>query len=141
MFVSLFSNNSFFVKANSKYNTYLDNNEEKVIQEIVNDKLGIIEYSVNFMSGISDLNRYILIEGVNSYLIYDRELCDYIEFSNSTNSMYYLESNEVEKVYLGPTYYYKHENNQVREYTLNNIEKKKFDYDDLPAMIYLKYLI
>ena len=35
----------------------------------------------------------------------------------------------------------KHENNQVREYTLNNIEKKKFDYDDLPAMIYLKYLI
>lgn len=113
MFISLFSNNSFFVKANSKYNTYLDNNEEKVIQEIVNDKLGIMEYSINFISGISDLNRYVLIEGVNSYLIYDRELCDYIEFSNSTNSMYYLESNDVEKVYLGPTYYYKYENNQL----------------------------
>lgn len=110
----LFINGSFSVKAKSnQHSAVLDTIEEAALNAIVFDKLGVNIFEYEVISGISSVNRYVLVEGNSCYLIYDRKLMDYIEYSTSTNSIYYSTEENIEKVYLAPTYYFKLKDNKI----------------------------
>ncbi len=113
-FIVLFISGSLSAEAKSnQYNAVLDTIEEATLNEIVFDKLGVNAFEYEVISGMSSVNRYILVEGNNCYLIYDRKLMGYIEYSTSTNSIYHWAEENIEKVYLAPTYYFKLKDNKI----------------------------
>ena len=89
--------------------------EEDKLKEMVSRKLNLTEFNYEVISGFHSSDRYVLVEGKNCYLIYDRELSDYIEFSTVTNSIYYNMDSSKKKVYLGPTYYFSEENGNMTD--------------------------
>lgn len=133
---------NIYVNASASYNYILSKNELNRINDLAIDKLGASNYEVNILSSFNKANKYILVEGINSYLIFDRELDDYIEYSNTTNSIYCNMSDTIEKLYLAPTYYFAIENNTIidliNDATCSVEEVQKYElYDRELAQRYL----
>ena len=84
----------------------LSEQEYTCIEDLIFEKLKITDFTFEIISGFQADNRYVLIEGQNCYLIYDRVLCDYVEYSLYSNSIYYNLNSNIQKIYLGTTYYF-----------------------------------
>ncbi len=84
----------------------LSESEYNSLSTLINQKLNLASFEYEIISSFNSPNRYVLVEGDNCYLIYDRVLSDYIEYTNSSNSVYSLIDNNKTKIYLSPTYYY-----------------------------------
>lgn len=108
MFICFGTQNFHFIKANDKEITEVELN---ILNEMVYEKLGTDNYEYYLINNFKDINRYFLVEGNNCYLIYDRSLSEYIEFSRTSNSIYF--GIESEKIYLGPGYYFYRDGNNV----------------------------
>ena len=93
----------FFFFDNIKIHAY---SREDLFLEKVKNKL-----SCDFVeiSNIYDFNlapRYLLASGDNNYLIFDTFIDDFVEYSNSSKSIYDILSEDCTPVYLMPTYYF-----------------------------------
>lgn len=83
--------------------------EEKIDEKIIGvieEKLGKVKYNVEYLKSFSGDNRYLLFEGNNCYLIYDLEVDNYVEYSDSNNSIYCGLPDNTVKIYYLPTYYF-----------------------------------
>ncbi len=85
-----------------------NNNLNALVKEKLNINFATYEYLYSFELE----ERYILVSGDNCYLVYDTYLNDYVEFSNSSMSIYSSLKNDTMKVYLLPTYYFYYKNNK-----------------------------
>lgn len=96
------------VQAYSENVTDVENNK---LEDIVYDKIGLVSFDYELIHSFNEQNRYFLVEGNNCYLIYDRVLEDYIEFSVSSNSLY--NGLNYGKIYLCPGYYFYNDGSEI----------------------------
>ncbi len=87
----------------------------------VYDCLELQTFDYELISSFNSQNRFVLIEGIDCYLIYDREMCDYVEYSTQGNSIYNDLNENIIKIYYAPTYYYALENNLVRDLSTDEL--------------------
>lgn len=90
----------------SNFPNELDNNEISALSALMNKKLNITRYDYEIISGFSDTNRFVLVDNESYYLIFDRLVLDYTEFSDISHSPYYELTNIVTKKYVSPLNYY-----------------------------------
>ena len=134
--------NSFIAGAISHASNNLSTLEVDKLKEVVSRKLSLIEFNYEVISSFNSNDRYVLVEGKNCYLIYDRELSDYIEFSTITNSVYYKMHSSTKKIYLGPTYYFSEKDGNITELyngTKVSIEEIE-DYKSLEESLKKNYI-
>lgn len=97
---------------NNNYSNTITNHEIELIDEIVINKLGISEYDLEILNDLNNDEKYILVYTDNKYLIYDRLVESYIEYSSNSGSPYNSIENNYQKVYDGPAQYYYQLNNK-----------------------------
>ncbi len=97
------SNDSYIAQ---QYNNILSSAENQALNDKVLTCLELESFSYEIISGFASPNRFILVESNNCYLIYDRFMCDYVEYSTYGNSPYHNLSQNTIKLYLAPTFYY-----------------------------------
>lgn len=98
----------FFVKAND---SEVSEEELASLSLLVEEKLGLQNFEYELINSFNQQNRFFLIEESNCYLIYDRNLCEYLEFSDDSNSLFY--NIDDEKIYIGPGYYFSKNGNNI----------------------------
>lgn len=96
---------------------------------IISEKLGNINYEIEYLEDFSGEKRYVLIEGEKCYLIYDLEIDDYSECSTSNNSPYYDFDIGYIKVYYGPTFYFYRNGSDFYD-VISNKKLKQSDIDE-----------
>lgn len=106
------------------YKTELESKEIKEISNIVRTKFEFEEFGYELISSFSYCNRYVLIEGNDYYLIYDRMIADYTEYSTSTKSIYSLFGEIKNKLYIGPSYYFSEKNGKIKNLLNNQFVKE-----------------
>lgn len=114
LFASIFMIGLFAFQTFRVVEAYSENvTEEEIakLEDIVYDKIGLLNFNYELIDGFNEQNRYFLIEGNNCYLIYDRVLEDYMEFSISSNSLYH--GLNYDKIYLCPGYYFYNDGNNI----------------------------
>ncbi|MBD5390894.1 hypothetical protein HDR67_02700 [bacterium] len=82
LIITVFYKKILFVSASEYDSISLSTLEKKQLSELVFKKLNIVEYNYEIISGFNSKFKYVLVEGDNSYLIYDREQSDYLEYGN-----------------------------------------------------------
>lgn len=123
----------------------------------INDSLDVkIKKLMEYMYSLTQTDSYTLINNINKQIsilnktnphnIKENTNLGYEVKQLFIKGMKYLIKNHFKQFNKNIYNLYKEfitsiNNNEVKDFTLDNINKKKFDYDDLAAMIYLKYLI
>ncbi len=75
------------------------------LEELITVTLGSNNYTLTLMDGFEETDKYILVEDIEmGYLIYDRSLQEYVEYSEFDVSPYNI--SEGQKLYAAPTYYF-----------------------------------
>ncbi len=111
------------------YSTNLEYDEHLMVSSLANKILGESSYNFEYLYDIEGEPSYILVEGTNSYLIYNRESKDFTEYSKYGKSIYDLLNQDEIKIYVGPTYYYFKKDNLIFDFEsespINNDELEK----------------
>ena len=117
------------VNASSLYDSELSYSETINLNKIVEKTLGLNNFDYEIIDGVNTQNKHVLVEGNNCYLIYDREIRDYIEYSRTSNSIF-SDLTTQNKIYLAPTYYFAETNEKVLDLTsgsvLTNVELTRY---------------
>ncbi len=133
---------AFFVSVITIKATYNDSQKNKLeeIENIVIEKLGEGEYKYEYIDGMLTTERYLLVEGDNSFMIYDLELEMFCVYSKKENSPFFNIDKKYSKIYLSPiNYIIKYEDEyidifhdviltseQVQSYKNSEIQIKEF---------------
>ena len=117
------------VNASSLYDSELSYSETINLNKIAEKTLGLNDFDYEIIDGFNTQNKHVLVEGNNCYLIYDREIRYYIEYSRTSNSIL-SDLTTQNKMYLAPTYYFAETNEKVLDLTsgsvLTNVELTRY---------------
>ena len=118
--VGIINDKCVSVNASSLYDCELSYSETYNLSKIVEKTLGLNDFDYEIIDGFTTPNKHVLVEGNNCYLIYDREISDYIEYSHTSNSVF-VDLTIQNKIYLAPTYYFAESNEKVLDLTSGTV--------------------
>lgn len=110
----------------AEINEYLFEGEFDTIKALINKRLKISNYTLELIQDPDGYYKYISVASENEYLIYSRELKDYVECGEKGSGMFYRIDDSFTKIYACPgcAYYIDTDGDYYNAYTQTKLPER-----------------